>query len=134
MHSSRGRKDISSLAHKPGSVNLCTSRDDFGFSDTLLLGGRRERSGYLCAENDILDEDALDGHAPLVGDISNNFSDFESDCFTLSDDTLDGPCADDVAESCLGTLGESLTEVADTKSSTVWVGDLEIDDGVAKEV
>ena len=122
------------MAHEPGRVDLCTSGDDFRFSDTLLLGGGRERSGYFCAENDILDEDTLDGHAPFVGDVSDNFSDFESDCFTLSDDTLDGPCADDVTESRLGTLGESLTEVTDTKSSTIRAGDLEINNGVAREV
>ena len=45
----------------------------------------------------VLDEDAFNGHSPLVGHISDNLFDLKSDGVALRYDTLDGSCTNDMS-------------------------------------
>ena len=107
------------------------SSDDFGFTEPLLLRGRGERGGNFWGEGDIFDEGAFDGNAPFASNITKNFRDFESDGFTFCHDALDDTCTDYMTEGGFGTLHESLAKVRDTRGSSIWVGNLEVDVRVA---
>ena len=131
LHSGRRSQNIGGLPHESGRIHLRAGSDDFGFTEPLLLRGRGKRGGNLCGEDNVLDEDTFDGDTPFVGDVTDDFGDFESDSFTLSYDALDGTCADDVTQGGLGALNESLAKVGDTEGCSVWVGNLEVDDRVA---
>jgi hypothetical protein len=132
LHSSRRGQDISRLPHKPSCIDLCTGRNDLRLSDPLLLRSRRERRGHLSAEDDILDEKPLNGNTPFVCNVGYDFGNFKCDVFALGHDTLDGACADDVAEGGLGAFDECLVKVGNTEGCTVWVADLVVDDRVTK--
>lgn len=127
LHSSWASEDISSLPHQPGRVDFCPSSDDLGLSDPLLLSGRGEGGGNVGGEDDVFDEDALDGDTPSFCDVAYDLSNLEGDGFALGDDALDGARTDDVTEGRLSALGESLAEISDTKGGAVGVGDLVID-------
>ena len=131
LHSGWGSQDVGSLPHEPSRIHLRTSSDDFRFTDPLLLRGRGKRSGDICGEDDILDENAFDGDTPFVGDVAHDFGNFERDGFTFCHHTLDSARTDNVTKGGLSTLYESLTKVGDTEGGTVRVGDLEVDDRVA---
>jgi len=133
LHSSWRGQDISRLPHKPSCIDLCTGRNDLGLSNPLLLRSRREGRGHLSAEDDILDEKPLNGNPPFVCNVGYNFGNFERDGFALGHDTLDGACADNVAEGGLGAFDECLVKVGDTEGCTVWVADLVVDDGVTTQ-
>ena len=131
LHSCRGSQDVGGLPHESGRIHLRTGSNDLGFTEPLLLRGRGERGGNLRGEDDIFDEDTLNGDTPFVGDVANDFCNFESDGFTLCHDALDSACADNVTKGGLGPLHEGLAKVGDTEGSPIWVGDLEVDDRVA---
>ena len=131
LHSRWRSQDIGSLPHEPSRIYLRAGSDDLRFTDPLLLRGRGKRVGNLRGEDDILDEDALDGDTPFVSGVANDFCDFEGDCFTLGHDVLDSTCADNMTKGGLSTLDESLAKVRDTEGRTIWVDDLEVDDRVA---
>lgn len=118
------------MAHEPSGVDLRARGNDFGLSDTLLLCGGGERGRNLGVEDDVLDEDTLDGNTPFVGDVSDNFSDFECDGLAFGDDALDGAGANDVPEGCLGTLDESLAQIGDTEGGAIGVANLEVNNRV----
>jgi len=130
LHRGGRCEDVCCLAHEPGRVDLGAGSDDLGLAYALLLRGGGEGGGDLGGEDDVFDEDALDGDAPLVGDVADDFGDLERDGLALGDDALHRPGADDVAEGCLGALDERLAEVGDAERRTVGVDDLEVDDGV----
>ena len=65
-----------------------------------------------------------------IGYVTHNLRNLECDSLTLGNDTLDRSRTDDMAKCCLCTFDERLTEVGNTERGTVWVDDLEIDDGV----
>ena len=135
LHGRWRSQNVGSLPHEPSRIHLRAGSNDFGFTNPLLLRGRGKRGGNVWGEDDILDEDTLDGDTPLVSDITNDFGDLESDDFALGHDALDSARTDDVAKGCLGALHESLTKVGDTEGSAVRVGDLEVDDRIAlKEI
>lgn len=104
LHSGRTSEDIGCLAHEPSRVDLSACGDDLGFSETLLLGGRRERGGDFSREDDVFDEDAFDCDTPFVGYVADDFGYLEGDGFTLGDDGLDGASTDDVTEGGLCSL------------------------------
>lgn len=118
------------MPHQASGVDFSTGGNDLGFTNPLLLcsGGKRGRD--FRTEDDILDEDTLDGNTPLVGDITNNFGNFVGDGFALGDNALNGAGADDVSEGGLCSFDERLAEISDAKGCAVRVGDLEVDDGV----
>lgn len=156
LHSCGGGENIGSLTHEACRVDLGAGRNNFGLSKPLLLGGRRKRSRYLRREEDILgirmqklaarydgtevvvveanlDENALDRNTPLICNVTDNFGDLERDRFALGDDALYCTRTNDMPESGLRPLDESLSEISDTEGCAVWVGDLEVDDRVATQ-
>ncbi len=86
LHGGRRRKDVGRLAHEAGGVDLCAGGDDLALADALLLRGAGEGCRDLGGKYDVLDEDALDGDAPLVGDVAHDLGDLERDRLTLGDD------------------------------------------------
>ena len=131
LHRGGAREDVRGLAHEARRVDLRAGGDDLGLPDALLLRGGRERRGHLGGEDDVLDEDALDGDAPLVRDVADDLGDLERDRLALGHDGLHHARADDVTEGGLRTLDERLAEVRDAEGGAVGVRDLEIDDRVA---
>lgn len=95
-----------------------------------MLSSAAQTGRNLGAEDDILDQDTLDGDTPLVCDVPDNLGDLERDGFTLGDDGLHGACADDVSQGGLRSLDEGLAQVGDTECGAVRVADLEVDDGI----
>jgi hypothetical protein len=130
LHGGGRGKYVGSLTHESGRVNFSTCCNDFGLSNTFLLGSGRKRSGNFGTEDDILDKDTLNGYTPFVSDVSNNLGDFECDGLTLSDYALDCSSANNMSESRLSTLDESLTEIRNSKRSPVRVADLEVNHGI----
>ena len=131
LHGRWRGQDIGSLSHESGRIYLRTGSDNFGFTKPLLLRSRGKRGRNLWGEDDILDEDTFDGNAPFVGDVTNDFRDFESDSFAFCHDALDSACTNDMTEGGLRTLHEGLAKVGDTEGSPIWVVNLEVDDRVA---
>lgn len=130
LHCSGTGEDIGGLPHQTGGVDFGTSGDDLALSNTLLLGGGRQGGGNIGGEDDILDENALDRHSPLIGYVTNDFGDFERDGFAFRHDRLDGTGANNMSQGCLRTFDESLAEIRDAEGGAVRAGDLEVDDGV----
>ena len=120
------------MTHEARGVDFCAGSDDLGFSETLALRSGGQRRGHLGREDDVLNEDALNGNTPLVRDVADDLGNLEGDGLALGDDGLDGARADDVAEGGLRALDEGLAKVADAEGGAVGVGDLEVDDRVAE--
>lgn len=131
LHGGGRREDIRGLAHEARGIDLGARRDDLGLAQALLLRRGRERGGDVGAEDDVLDEDALDRDAPLVRDVPDYLGDLERDGFALGDDALDRPCADDVSQGGLRALDEGLAQVGNPEGSTIRARDLEVHHGVA---
>ena len=97
LHSSRRGQDISRLSHQARGIDLCPRCNDFTLSNPLLLSSAAQTGGDFGTEDDILDQDSFDGHAPLVGNVAYNFSNFERNSFALSHNRLDRTCTYDVS-------------------------------------
>jgi hypothetical protein len=132
LHGCGGSENVGGLPHETCRVDFGTGRDDLALSDPLLLCRGRERCRDFGAEDDVFDEDALDGHTPLVCHIAHDLGNFEGNGLALGNNGLHRPCTDDVPEGGLCSLNESLSKVADAKGCPVWVANLEVDDRVAK--
>ena len=65
-----------------------------------------------------------------VCDVTNDLRNLERDRLAFRHDALHRTRTDDVSECGLCTLDERLAKVRNTECCTVWVDDLEIDDGV----
>jgi hypothetical protein len=96
------------LAHKASRINFCAGCNDLGLSDTFLLRSRRQRSGDLGAENDILDQDTFNGNTPFVGNVADNLSNLEGDGLALSYDTLNCASTNNMPQGGLSTFDERL--------------------------
>jgi len=125
---SRG-KDIGGLAHEFGGLDLGACGDDFALSDPLGLGGHGEGVLEFVAEDDVLDQHALDLHTPARGDVLDYLADRLRNLFPALNHVLENARADDVAEGGLGTLDEGLADIGDTEGSFVRGGDVVVDDG-----
>jgi hypothetical protein len=55
------------LSHELGRVDLGSRGNDLGLSDSLLRSSGREGLLKLNREVDVLEQDRLDGHTPLLG-------------------------------------------------------------------
>ena len=126
LHGGGRGEDVGGLTHQPGGVDLGARGDDLALADALLLRGAGERCGDLGGEDDVLDEDPLDRHAPLVRHVPDDLGDLKRDRFALRDDGLHGARADNVSEGRLRTFCQRLAEVRDAKCGAVRVRDLEI--------
>lgn len=115
LHGRRAGEDVRRLTHKARGIDFGTRSDDLTLSEPLLLGGGRERGGDLGREDDVLDQDALDGDTPLVCDVADDLGDLEGDGLPLGDNGLHSARTDDVAEGRLSTLDESLAQITDAE-------------------
>lgn len=108
---------------------LCLGGDNLAFTDTLALSSHGEGFLQFLAEDDVLDQHALNGDTPSGSDILDDLSDRLSDLLTTLDDILQDSSTNNMAQSSLGTLHKSLSDVVDAKSSLVRRDDMVVDDG-----
>ena len=111
LHSSRTSQNICSLSHQTGRVNFCPGRNDLRLSNPLLLSRRRQRCRDFGAEDNILDENTLNGDTPLVRNVTDDFCNFKGDSLALSDHALDCAGTNDMSERRLSAFNQGLTEV-----------------------
>ena len=128
LHGGRGGEDVGGLAHELGGLDLGAGGDDFGLADSLALSGHGERVLQVGAEDDVLDQHALDLHAPPRGDVLDDLADGLGNLFAALDDVLEDARADDVAEGGLCAFDECLADVADAEGCLVGRGDVVVDD------
>lgn len=134
LHSGRRRQNIRSLAHKLRTLHLRSRRNDLRLTRPLALSGHGERVLQVLAEDDVLDEHALDLRAPAGGSLFDDFANRLRDFFTAFDHVLQHAGADDVAESGLRALDEGLADVGDAEGGFVGGSDVVVDDGGEGEV
>lgn len=103
--------------------------DNFALTNSLALGSHGERVLQVLAKDDVLDEHALNLDTPAGGDILNDFTDGLSNLFTALDDVLQDTSTDNVAQSGLSTLNESLADVGDAKGGLMGRDDVIVNDG-----
>ena len=134
LHRGRGAQDISSLAHQLRGLDFGARGDDLGFSGTLALRGHGQRVLQVLAEDDVLDQHALDGGAPAGCGLFDDLADRLRDFLAALDYVLEHAGADDVAEGGLRALDEGLADVGDAEGGFVGGGDVVVDDGGELEV
>ena len=134
LHSRRGAQNISSLAHQLRGLDFGARGNDLGFSGALALRGHGQRVLQVLAEDDVLDQHALDGGAPARRGLFDDLADRLRDFFAALDYVLEHARADDVAEGGLRALDEGLADVGDAEGGFVGGGDVVVDDGCELEV
>lgn len=134
LHSRGAGKNIGGLTHQLGRLDFGTCRDDLGFTSSLALCSHGQAVLQFLAEDDVLDEHALDLHTPACCGLFNNFTNGLRDLFAALNDILEHARTDDVAESGLCSLDEGDAQVGDSESGFVWAGDVVVDDGGEGEV
>lgn len=82
----------------------------------------------VLAEDNILDEHALDLNTPTGGNLLDDLANRLSNLLTALDDILQDAGTHDVSKGGLSALNEGLTDVCDTKSSLVRADDVIVDD------
>lgn len=134
LHSGCRAQDIGSLAHQLRRLDFGARGDDLGFTSTLALRGHGQRVLQVLAEDDVLDQHALDGGAPAGGGLFDDLADRLRDFLAALDYVLEHARADDVAEGGLRALDEGLADVGDAEGGFVGGGDVVVDDGGELEV
>ena len=134
LHSWSGRQNVGSLTHQLGGLDFGACSNDLGFSGTLALRSHGERILKILAEDDVLDQHALDGGAPAGGGLFDDLADRLRDFLAALDYVLEHARADDVAEGGLRALDEGLADVGDAEGGFVGGGDVVVDDGCELEV
>lgn len=117
------------MPHQFRALDFGAGGDDFGFSDTLALGGHGERVLQFVAEDDVLDEHGLDLDTPAGGHVFNDLADGLRKLFAALDNVLEDASTDDVAEGGLSSLDQSLADVGDAKGGLVGRCNVVVDDG-----
>lgn len=127
LHGRSRAENISSLSHQLCRLDFGARGNDLGFSDTLGLGSHGEGVLQLVGENDVFDEHGLDLDTPAGSDIFDDLADALSNLLTALNNVLEDAGSDYVSECGLGTLNECLADVANTKGSLVWAGNVVVD-------
>jgi hypothetical protein len=117
------------LPHKFCGLDFGTGSDDLCFSGTLALRSHGERVLEVLAEDDVLDEHGFNLDTPTQSSLFDDLANRLSDLLTALDHILKDTGSDDVAESCLCALNESLADVADAECSLVRACNTVVDDG-----
>lgn len=128
LHGGCGAQDVGSLAHKLRRLDFGAGRDDLGFSCALALCGHGERILQVLAEDDVLDQHALDLRAPAGSGLFDDLADRLRNLLAALDNILKHAGTDDVAEGGLGALDESLADVGNAEGGLVWGGDVVVND------
>jgi len=117
------------LAHQFSGLDFGAGGNNFRLSDTLGLGGHAEGVLELVAEDDVLDQHALDLDTPARGDVFDDFTNRLGDFLAALDDVLKDAGTNDMAKGGLGALHEGLANVGDTEGGLVGRGNVVVDDG-----
>jgi hypothetical protein len=129
LHSRSAAQDVGGLPHELRALDLGAGSDDLALSDPLALGGHRQRVLELPREDDVLDEHALDVHAPALGHVPNDLGDALSNLLAALDNVLQHARADHVSQRGLGAFDQGLAHVRDAEGGLVWGDDVVVDDG-----
>lgn len=103
--------------------------NDLGFTNSLALSSHGKRLLQFLAEDDVLDQHALDGDTPTGGYVLNDLADGLRNLLTTLDDILQDSGADNMSQSSLGALHEGLANIVDAESGLVRSNDVVVDDG-----
>lgn len=134
LHRRRRAQNISSLAHQLRGLDFRARGNDLGLAGALALRGHGQRVLQVLAEDDVLDQHALDGRAPARGGLLDDLADGLRDFLAALDHVLQHARADDVAEGGLRALDEGLADVGDAEGGFVGGGDVVVDDGCELKV
>ena len=107
---------------------LCLGGNDLALTDTLALGGHGEGFLELLAEDDVLDEHALNLDTPPGGHVLNDLANGLGNLLAALNDVLEDARANDVAQRGLGALDEGLADVGDAKGGLVGRDNVVVDD------
>lgn len=119
LHGGGAGQDVGGLAHELGALDLCAGGNDFGLACALALRSHGKRVLQLLAEDDVLDQHALDRAAPTRGRVFDDFADALRDFLAALNHVLQHARADYMAQGCLGALDECLADVGDAKGGFV---------------
>jgi len=128
LHGWSAAENVGGLSHQFGRLDFGASSDDLGFTGPLALRGHRQRVLQFLAEDDVLDQHALNLDAPATCNVFDNVADVLCNLLATLNNVLQDARTDDMTESGLGTLDERLSDVADAKGCLVWGGDVVVDD------
>ena len=129
LHGRCAAEDIGGLAHQLGRFDFGARGDDLGFSGSLALCRHRQGVLQLLAEDDVLDQHALDLNTPARRDLFDDVADILSNLLATFNHVLQDARTDDMTEGGLGTFNERLTDVANAEGSAMRRGDAVVDDG-----
>jgi len=128
LHRRSAGQDVGGLAHKLSGFDFGASSNNLRLSDTLGLSGHGERVLELVAEDDILDQHALDLNTPAGCDIFDNLSDRLRNLLTALNNILEDTGTNNVTECGLCTLNKSLADIGDSEGCLVWGCNVVVDD------
>lgn len=109
-------------------TNLSLGGNDLALTNTLCGSCHRQRFLQVLAENDILDEHALNLDTPTSGDLLDDLSNGLGDLLTALNDILQDASTNDVAQGSLSALDKGLADVGDAEGGLVRADDVVIDD------
>ena len=129
LHRGRRGQDVRRLPHQLGRLHFGAGGDDFRLADPLRL--RRHAQGVLQlgAEDDVLDQHALDLHAPSRCDLLDDFANGLRNLLAAFDDVLQHAGSHDMPQGGLGALDQGLADVGDAESGLVGGDDVVVDHG-----
>jgi hypothetical protein len=110
------------------STHLGFGSDDLALTNTLALGSHGQRLLEVLAEDNVLDEHALDLDSPPGGNVFDDLPNGLGNLLATLNDVLEDTGTDDVTESSLGTLHERLADVGYAEGSLVRGDDVVVDD------
>lgn len=111
-----------------GGLDFGPGGDDLALTDSLALCGHGQRLLQFLAEDNILDQHALDLHTPASRDILDDLPNALRDLFTALDDVLQDARTNDMAQGRLGTLDQRLAHIADAECRLVRARNVVVDD------
>lgn len=118
---------MAGTARGANGTNLSLGSDNLALTNPLALGGHGQRLLQLLAENDILDEHALDLYTPPGGNVLDDLANGLRELFPTLNHVLEDSCAHDVTQCSLGPLDQGLADVGDSKGGLVRADNVVVD-------
>lgn len=128
LHGRGRRQNVGGLAHELGGLDLGLGGDNLGFTQTGALGSHGERLLKLLAEDNVLDEHALDLDTPAGGNVLNDLANGLGNLLAALNDVLQDTGTDDVAKRGLGALNQGLADIGDAEGGLVGADNVVVDD------
>lgn len=128
LHGGRRRQNVGCLAHELGGFDFRLGGNNLRLSQPLALGSHGQRLLQLLAENNVLDEHALHLDTPAGSNIFNNLANRLGQLLAALNDVLQNTSTDNVTQSGLGALNQSLADIGDAESGLMGADNMVVDD------